>query len=118
MTRALLAMTLLAACGGGESTTTSATPAVQTTEPTRQDVTGRWRATLASPGGELPFILELDAADDGTLSGVVRNGTESAKLSSVTWDDRELVLRFDVYDSEIRATGTGDKLTGRWIKAH
>ncbi len=79
------------------------------------DLEGPWRATLASPGGPLPFGLELLREGD-TLGAIARNGPEQVEFSSVTRHGSDLVLRIDTYDSEIRATQDGDRLVGTWTK--
>lgn len=73
---------------------------------------GPWRAALASPGGELPFALELDA------SGAARvvNGAESIPVPDVKLEGGELVLAFPHYDSEVRARLTNGALDGAWTK--
>lgn len=78
---------------------------------------GTWRAVLASPGGELPFTLEI-ADDGGALAARVMNGAEAVPLSGVEQHGRDVVLRFDGYDSEItaRLDETGDAMTGTWRK--
>lgn len=77
-----------------------------------------WRAVLASPGGELPFTLRIDGAP-GALSAVAVNGDGEARFDSVRVDGAQVVLRFDVYDSEIRAelSPDGRQLAGEWSKA-
>src|SRR5689334_21441596 len=77
---------------------------------------GPWRATLASPGGELPFALEIDAARH---SATVRNGSEAIEVPDVRFENGELVLGFPHYDAEVRArlaAGRDDELEGRWTK--
>ncbi|MEM9593177.1 MAG: TlpA disulfide reductase family protein [Acidobacteriota bacterium] len=77
---------------------------------------GTWRAVLESPGGDLPFLLRID--DDGPrLRGVVVNGSEEALITAVERRGRNVVFRFDVYDSEITAElENRDRMTGRWRK--
>lgn len=80
------------------------------------EVLGTWRATLALAGGELPFTLELQhGREDGPLTAVIVNGPERIEPSRVAWDGRELVIGFDVYDSEIRARADADGLVGQWF---
>ncbi|MCX4245599.1 TlpA family protein disulfide reductase [Paraliomyxa miuraensis] len=79
------------------------------------NLNGTWRATLASTGGELPFRLELRSSADGTLGATIVNGPERLEPSRVAWDGDELVIAFDVYDSEIRARGDADALSGTWV---
>ena len=77
---------------------------------------GSWRATLASPGGELPFELRIAAIAGGGLQAVAINGAEEVPFTAVTIDDDRLTLRFDHYDSVItaRLSKSGDALEGRW----
>lgn len=84
------------------------------TSPPAPSAAGTWRAVLASPGGELPFALEI--ADAGGLSARAVTGAEEVSMSSVEQDGSELVFRFDWYDSEItaRVDAGGDQMTGTW----
>jgi thiol-disulfide isomerase/thioredoxin len=76
---------------------------------------GEWRATLTSPGGPLPFALELVDGPNG-LTATARNGSERVSFSSAVAKGRTLVLRIDGYDSEIRASLEEDTLHGTWTK--
>lgn len=74
---------------------------------------GTWRAVLTTPGGELPFLLEIHA--QGAL---IRNGPEVVPFSSVERDGSQIVLRMEGYDSAIHATWekSGAFMTGEWIR--
>jgi thiol-disulfide isomerase/thioredoxin len=78
---------------------------------------GVWRAVLSSPGGELPFTLDV-TGEEGALRAVIGNGDEEAPLSSVERQGSRVVLRFDWYDSEITAEldDSGGRMAGRWRK--
>ncbi len=76
---------------------------------------GQWLATLTSPGGPLPFALEL-AKGTGGLTATARNGTEDVAFSSAVAKGRTLVLRIDRYDSEIRSSLEEDTLHGTWTR--
>ncbi len=80
-------------------------------------IAGLWRAVLASPGGELPFTLRIDA-ENGALTAVVLNGSEEVPFSSVEQAGSNVVLHFHWYDSEITADldAGGDAMTGVWRK--
>ena len=96
---------LLAACSGGG-------PA----GPGPEELVGTWRAVLTSPGGELPFTLEIEETADG-LAAVARNGGEEAPFSSVSVAGEYVVFSFDWYDSEIRSLLVApDRLSGEWTK--
>ncbi len=70
---------------------------------------GTCRAVLTTPGGELPFLLEINAQ-----GAVIRNGPEVVPFSSVERDGSRVVLRMEGYDSAIHATweGPGAPMTG------
>lgn len=78
---------------------------------------GLWRAWLDSPGGQLPFGLELADADGATSAWLI-NGAERIEVPRVSLDGPTLVLDIDYYDSKITATLSpdGTKLDGMWVK--
>ncbi|MEZ6093915.1 MAG: TlpA disulfide reductase family protein [Pirellulaceae bacterium] len=69
-------------------------------EPTKNEV---FRVVLDTPGGELPFQLELNFSDPQNVVGWVVNYPERIEVPAVTWDSehKALELRFDYYDSTI-----------------
>ena len=80
------------------------------------NLTGDWRAVLASPGGELPFTLTVED-DGGWLRAVAQNGDERAPFSHVELEGNRVVFRLDFYDAEIEATMVAEgRLEGRWRK--
>jgi thiol-disulfide isomerase/thioredoxin len=82
---------------------------------------------LESPGGELPFLLELSIAD-GRCRAWIRNGTERFEVPRAGFDNRrKLTLNIDYYASRIWATddvpvenlndtSLPKSLRGKWIK--
>ncbi len=87
------------------------------TEPPAFDrLVGSWRAVLLSPGGELPFALEIAEVGD-ELSAVAISGEERAPFSKVSIAGDEVVLALEWYDSRIDARlVSDDRMTGRWQK--
>ena len=85
--------------------------------PAEELQTGPWRAWLESPGGELPFGLEI-ARTAGTLSATIVNGEERIAIPSTTVEARDIVLDMPHYDSAIRAriSPLGVSLKGEWRK--
>lgn len=81
------------------------------------DLQGLWRVVLESPGGELPFSIEI-GEPGASPPAVILNGDERAPFSHVTIDDETVVLAMDWYDSRIVATlnETNDRMTGTWTK--
>lgn len=77
--------------------------------------TGSWHATLHSPGGPLPFGLELGERD-GTLRAFLINGSERIEVPRVEFDGSRLLLGIDHYDSSISATldRRGERMDGNW----
>ena len=77
---------------------------------------GVWRAWLDSPGGELPFGLELTPSEDGWSAHII-NGPERIRVRRVDLDGDRLTLRIEHYDATIEATRTSPTtLDGRWWK--
>ena len=76
-----------------------------------------WRAWLDSPGGELPFGLELREAG-ADLEAFLLNGAERIPVARVERDGATLRLGIEPYDSQIEATfgADGGRLDGRWEK--
>jgi thiol-disulfide isomerase/thioredoxin len=78
---------------------------------------GMWHAWLESPGGELPFEIELSRKGEVWLAWIM-NGSERLEIPRVTWHQTELTLDIDYYDSKITAqlSGSGKRLDGEWKK--
>lgn len=78
--------------------------------------TGHWNAELMSPGGPLPFGLEI-AENEGTYEAAIFNGEERIPIPIVTSEGEQIVLDMPHYDSEIRAVVKSDhEIEGRWRK--
>jgi len=78
---------------------------------------GTWRAWLDSPGGPLPFILDLHR-EGAAWRAVIHNGQERIDIPTVTLSGENLTLGFDHYDSTITAkvSSDGQSLEGVWRK--
>ena len=74
---------------------------------------GPWRAVLESPGGELPFGIEMrsDGAD-------IVNGEEYIPVTRVTVDGANVLIEMEHYDSRIEAelSTDGKEMAGLWTK--
>lgn len=79
---------------------------------------GSWRGSLASPGGGLPFGLDIAKSKDGSWRAGVRNGTEYLPFSRVAVTGASVSLEFDHYDSIISAEllADGETLMGQWSR--
>lgn len=83
---------------------------------------GTWRAELVSPGGDLPFLMEvagdpLAGEGQNQLVATLVNGRERIPVGVTIWEGAKVV--FDLhYDAQIlaRVDSRGRELTGEWIK--
>jgi len=96
-------LALAAGCGGPHS---RSQPPVQT---------GPWRAWLESPGGDLPFGLEIEENGPG-LRAFIRNGMEKVEVSRIECAGREAAIYLDEYGSELRGRiqDGGKSIEGKW----
>lgn len=62
---------------------------------------GIWRAFLVTPGGELPFEMEVTKYDS-VYTFSIKNGPEKMELEKAVVVGDSLFLRFPVYESELR----------------
>lgn len=78
-------------------------------------VTGRWHAWLDSPGGPIPFGLELSRTGICWEAWIL-NGSERLRVGKVEHEQGQLSLQLDPYDSRVRARigADGRTLTGEW----
>ena len=82
---------------------------------TRELVGGRWDASLTTQGTVIPF--RLDISGSGTeLKGTFYDGFKpNDGTSSATFQDGNLILRLDQYQTTITAKLNGGKLTGNVV---
>jgi peroxiredoxin len=72
---------------------------------------GTYRVVLQTPGGELPFGLEL-AQKDSTVVGYLINGQERLLLRDVKISGSHLEIRMPGYENVLKADAAGDHLQG------
>ncbi len=89
-------------------------------EPDRAPI-GLWRAWVETPGGSLPFRLEVARGEEGgarALRAWMVNGPERLEIPVVSFAGGRLSLRIDYFDStiEARVVDGGDRLEGSWSK--
>jgi len=82
-----------------------------------EPTTGPWRAWVESPGGQLPFRLELERESNEWQAWIV-NGAERIAVPRAGYVGELLVLDIDYYDSKIvaRLDQTGRRFEGEWRK--
>ena len=78
--------------------------------------TGIWRAVLQSPGGELPFSLEIEKKTDSTYAAYAINGQEKLALDEAKIEGDSIRIPMELFESELVAKVTEDKLTGRFTR--
>ncbi|MGE3164129.1 MAG: TlpA family protein disulfide reductase [Planctomycetota bacterium] len=80
-------------------------------------IPGTWSAWLVSPGGSLPFELELGEGDAGWAASII-NGPERIPIPVVRVEGTRIALEMPHYDSRIQAriNADGTKLVGHWSK--
>jgi peroxiredoxin len=72
---------------------------------------GSYRAVLETPGGEVPFGLDLVKKDSGVV-GYLLNGEERLLLSDVKINGSHLEIRMPGYENVLTADAAGDQLKG------
>jgi len=90
----------------------------QTSTPAKSvSLAGLWRGVLQSPGGELPFGIQMVMTGDG-YSAKILNGKERVDTSAVIFTGDQVEIQFSWYDSRIKATldQAGDVMQGTWSK--
>ncbi len=81
-------------------------------------MTGLWRASIATHGGELPVHLEINLGSKaGYLAIQVINGAEKSSLGDSYFRGDSLVIPFDLYDSEFLFRVTkNSEMKGYFVK--
>src|SRR5882724_36218 len=72
---------------------------------------GSYRVVLQTPGGELPFGLDL-VQKDSQVVGYLVNGEERLLLSEVNITGQHLEIRMPGYENVLTAEASGDQLQG------
>ncbi len=78
--------------------------------------TGTWRAVIQSPGGELPFGLDITKQTDTTFSVVVLNGGERLNRDEATLQNDSLHIPMRLFEAEIVAKAEDSILTGYYFR--
>ncbi len=76
---------------------------------------GVWQAWLESPGGDLPFALELTSAEHGKRAALLHGPTRTV-AARVTVDAGQLSIEWPDYDSKLvlQVSDGGTALDGHW----
>ncbi|MBI4718034.1 MAG: TlpA family protein disulfide reductase [Planctomycetes bacterium] len=114
----MLTLFIISACWLPVQAEEAPPPAVEAEAPPSRVPVGPWRAWLDSPGGELPFGLELTNQRTGWRAWVI-NGPERSEIMMVNvLDDKKIIIAFDHYDAAIVGELSADarRFDGTWQK--
>ncbi len=118
----LLIFVMLFACNANDSQTTNQAKTTESDSPDvvaapQPSVAGLWRGVLQSPGGQLPFGIQLVKSNTGYVAKIL-NGAERVDTSGVVIDGNVIEIQFSWYDARIKATinDSGDQMQGEWSK--
>lgn len=77
--------------------------------------TGIWRACLQTPGGELPFLMEIYQEGEKPMVDFI-NGDEQLSTDEISCTENEVLIIPAVFNSAIKATlqDNGRQMTGVW----
>lgn len=117
LTTLLLTLLTLMSCNNISQLTESTDAAKAATEATKPKA-GVWRFVLASPGGPLPFKVELEETGEGWQASA-HNAGEVVPFDTVeVLDDGSILLAIEHYESVFRGMirEDGTKLEGMWSK--
>jgi hypothetical protein len=87
-----------------------------TAKPAADNVSGKYEGVAKSDQiGEIPLTVELKN-DNGKLSGKIDTPQGPAAITSGTYADGKLTMKFDAGGNEgtVTATVSGDKISGKW----
>lgn len=77
--------------------------------------TGTWRGVIDCQGHDLPFTFDVSKKNDSLLV-VIHNGKERILLDEVSVFGDSVKMVMHVFDAELRAKISGDKLSGTFVK--
>lgn len=119
MKKILIPFIFLFAVACDQSNQTNETPAITVppVEVKAPSLAGLWRGVLQSPGGELPFGIQMARTSDGYEAKIL-NGPERVDTSAVVVNGNSVEIQFSWYDARIAATYDADSnsLVGEWSK--
>jgi thiol-disulfide isomerase/thioredoxin len=80
-----------------------------------KNLSGMWRATIKTDGGELPFHLEIKKkADSATYEAYAINGNERLKLDDLIITGDSVTIPIEIFDAKISAKISQNSLEGIW----
>jgi peroxiredoxin len=107
-----LVFSMFAALGGGARAAGASPAGTPGAEPGVKP--GSYRAVLQSPGGDVPFGLELAKEPAGWVGHLV-NGQERLTLNDVRIDGSKIEITMPGYENRLTAAASGDRLQGELV---
>ena len=98
----LSAILILAACAN-EQDQTEIKPA-----------TGKWRAYVVTPGGQLPFNLSFDVKEHEPLMAIY-NASDTLRVTEIRMDKDSIFIDLPVYHASIYARLWSDSMSGQFL---
>lgn len=78
-------------------------------------IDGKWRATIPTVIGSIPFNLEIETLND-TIHVYAINGEEKLELDNAFFEDDSLHITMELFDAEIIAKVNGPEMNGIYQK--
>ncbi len=78
--------------------------------------TGLWRALVQSPGGELPFGLQIEKQTDSSYTVYILNGAERLPMDDAYIQNDSIHIPMNLFSSQLVAQVTDSILTGYFIR--
>lgn len=81
-----------------------------------QTLNGKWRATLQTSTGELPFFIEIKSGNANKFNAWILNGTERLPMDESYIVNDSLHIPMKLFDAEIITSFSANKMTGIYKK--
>lgn len=81
---------------------------------------GLWTGEISTPAASLQIIFNFTTTSDGDWVGTISvpaQGVNAAEMSSVTFQDANLIVEIEAFQATYRGTVVEDELQGTWSQA-
>ncbi len=79
----------------------------------QQVPTGKWRAHIELPGGQLPFTVDIVNPNSQDVKGYLINGDERVPINHMTLDGDQVLIDFPAFNNRITAAIDGGQMVGQ-----
>ena len=110
---------LMAAAGLLSSSAADLAPLTALGYAPQEAIVGSWEGALVVPGGELPIVFNIQAADGGGFTATMDSPAQGATgipVNEVSFSDGHLLLRSQAVQGEFEGdlSSDGTELVGKW----